>query len=148
MPHFLLSHGSLGPVIDLFVGVSAPRLVAIQQAGQTAPTPTLAKGLIDTGASHTCVDVSIIDAFGLSAKRLASVITPTTGAKPVKCHTFDVAIYIPMGAAGTPPWARVAHEVTRAELKHQGFEVLIGRDLLSDGMLIYDGKHNVFTLSF
>lgn len=146
MPHFLLSHGPLGPIIDLYVGVSAPRLVAIQQAGQTAPTPILAKGLVDTGASHTAVDVSIIDGFGLSAKRLASVITPTTGAKPVKCHTYDVAIYVPIGS--TAPWAKVAHEVTRAELKHQGFEVLIGRDILAESVLIYDGKHNVFTLSF
>lgn len=148
MPHFILSHGPIGPLIDLFVGVSSPRFIALQKEGQTPPTPILAKALVDTGASHTAVDVAIIEALGISSKRIASLITPSTGAVPHKCHTFDVSIYIPMGAASAVPWSKVAHEVTRAELKHQGFEVLIGRDILAEVIFIYDGRNSVFTLCF
>ena len=147
MPHFILSHGPLGPLIDLYIGVSSPRFTALQKEGQTPPTPILAKALVDTGASHSAVDVIIIDALGVSAKRIASVITPSTGSVPHKFHTFDVSIYIPI-TKDVVPWSKGAHEVTRAELKHQGFDVLIGRDILAEGILIYDGRNNLFTLCF
>jgi hypothetical protein len=147
MPHFLLSHGPSGPLIDIYVGVSAPRAAALQAAGQAVPTPLLVKGLVDTGASHCTIDPSLVTGLGLSAKRLALVITPTTGATPAKHHTFDVSLYIPMPSA-TVPWSKLAHEVTRAELKHQGFDVLIGRDILASAIFVYDGRHNVFTLGF
>jgi hypothetical protein len=147
MPHFILSHGPLGPLIDLYVGVSLPRFNALRVDGQTPPTPILAKALVDTGASNSAVDVTVIAALGVSAKRIASIITPSTGAVPHKCHTFDVAIYIPI-SKDTVPWGKTSHEVTRAELKHQGFDVLIGRDILAEAIFIYDGKSSVFTLCF
>jgi hypothetical protein len=147
MPHFVLSHGPIGPLIDLYIGVSIPRFTALQKGGQTPPTPILGKALVDTGASHTAIDVAIIRTLGISSKRIASLITPSTGAVPHKCHTFDVSIYIPI-AQGIAPWSKSAHEVTGAELKHQGFDVLIGRDILAEGIFIYDGKNSVFTLCF
>ncbi len=35
-----------------------------------------------------------------------------------------------------------------AELRHQGFSVLFGRDLLAGSTLHYDGKNGLFTLTF
>lgn len=60
---------------------------------------------------------------------------------------FDVALMIPMN---TPASFHIkyAWEVTGGHLKHQGFDMLLGRDVLADGLLVYDGKSNIFTLSF
>lgn len=147
MPHFVLSHGPLGPLIDLYVAVSTPRYLVLKAQGGALPPPVLAKGLVDTGASHSAVDSDIVTALGLSPKRIAKVVTPSTGATPHKCHTYDVSLHIPI-SAGNPPWSKHACEVTRADLKHQGFDVLIGRDMLTEAVFIYDGKSSVFTLCF
>jgi hypothetical protein len=147
MPHFLLSHGQLGPIIEIYVAVSSPRVAILKQQGLPVPPAVLAKGLIDTGASHTAIDSAITESLELSPKRLAKVVTPSTGVVPHRCHTFDVSLHIPFPAA-MAPWSNNACEVTKADLKHQGFDVLVGRDILAESVLIYDGRNGTFTLCF
>ena len=60
--------------------------------------------------------------------------------------TYDVGIHVPF--ANQQFHSKNPPTVTSSVLAHQGFVVLLGRDLLADGMLVYDGKHNVFTLGF
>jgi predicted aspartyl protease len=107
----------------------------------------LVKALVDTGASHTAVDPSVLAPLGLSPRRIAKTITPTTGATPAKCLTYDVSIHVPLGTA-TALFSKHAWEVSCLELKHQGFEALLGRDVLADGILFYDGKAGTFTMAF
>src|ERR1700738_55909 len=147
MPHFLLNHGQLGPIIDIFVAVSAPRLLVLQQQKIPIPQAVLSKGLVDTGASHSAVDSAIFSTLGLSPRRIAKVVTPSTGITPHTCHTFDVSLHIPIPGA-TAPWTNPACEVTTADLKHQGFDVLIGRDIHSAALFVYDGKNATFPLCF
>jgi hypothetical protein len=42
----------------------------------------------------------------------------------------------------------LALPVTEAILKHQGFQALIGTDVLNHGLFIYDGTAKIFILSF
>jgi hypothetical protein len=107
----------------------------------------LVKGLVDTGASHTSIDLSMATPLGLTPKRMAGVITPSTGPVPHPMPVFDVLIAIPL-TSPSQVHIKPAWEVTGGQLKHQGFEVLVGRDILADGLLVYDGKSNIFTLSF
>jgi hypothetical protein len=147
MPHFVLNHSQLGPIIDVFVGVSAQRLAAITKAGGTAPGPILVKALVDTGASHTSFDVDLVGQLGLTTPTgVVSVITPSTGATPHEMFSYDLSFHVPF--PDTSIWSRPLWIATAAELKHQGFSVLLGRDLLAEAILIYDGKHGTFTLSF
>src|SRR5580700_1224950 len=129
MPHFTLTHGPLGPLIHAFVGVSGPRGVALTKAGQPVPNPVVVKALVDTGASNTVVDPTVMKALGLDPRRIAQTITPSTGAIPHKCYTYDVSLHVPLGTA-TALFSKLAWEVSCLDLKHQGFEVLLGRDIL------------------
>jgi hypothetical protein len=147
MPHFTLAHGPAGPVINAFVGVSGPRLAALTKAGVPIPNPVLVRALVDTGASHTVVDPTVMKALGLDPRRIAKTITPSTGATPHKCFTYDISFHVPLGTA-TSLFSKLAWEVSSLELKHQGFEVLLGRDILAEGMLVYDGRANTFALAF
>ena len=147
MPHFTLTHGPLGPLIHAFVGVSDPRQGALVKAGLAVPPPLVVKALVDTGASHTAVDPSIMKALGISPRRIAQTITPSTGAKPHKCYSYDVSFHVPLGTV-TSLFSKGAWEVTGLELKHQGFEVLLGRDILSEGLLVFDGKAGTFSMAF
>ena len=146
MPHFVLTHGPLGPLIDIYLTASAQRLAALAAAGTTAPQPVLAKALVDTGASHTSFDTSIVPQLGLSPTGIVSVVTPSTGATPCEMLSYDLGFHIPF--PNGQYWSKPLWVATAADLLHQGFSVLLGRDLLAEGMLIYDGKHNTFTMSF
>jgi hypothetical protein len=146
MPHLTVSHGPAGPLIQVWVTISEARRQYLESAKLTPPTPILVNALIDTGASHTAVDPSVMAALNLSPRRIVHSITPSTGATPHKAYTYDVGIHVPIG--GPVMHSQIAWEVTALDLKHQGFEMLFGRDLLSDALLIFDGKAGNFTLAF
>jgi predicted aspartyl protease len=117
------------------------------KAGTPIPPAVAVKALVDTGASHTAVDPTILKSLGLQPRRIAQTITPSTGATPHKCYSYDVSIHIPLGTA-TALFSKMAWEVTGLDLKHQGFEMLLGRDILAEGILVYDGKAQTFSLAF
>ena len=104
------------------------------------------KALIDTGASHTTMDVSLVSQLGLSPTGMVQVITPTTGSTPCDQFTYDIGLFVPTpNGAG---WSVPLWVVSAAELIHQGFAILYGRDLLSQNTLHYDGANGMFTLTF
>jgi hypothetical protein len=116
------------------------------QSATPPPQPVIAKALIDTGASHTSIDTSLVTQLALSPTGIVSVITPSTGKTPCDMFSYDCGFHVPF-PNGTF-WSRPLWVATGAELlQQQGFSVLLGRDLLAEGIFIYDGKHNTFTLS-
>ena len=146
MAHFTLQFQTAGPQINLYIGVSQPRASALSQAGQTIPQPIGVRGLIDTGASMTAVDPSIITALGLQPTGAQPILTPSTGATPHSANTFDVSITIPIIGAQT--WTLGALQVFESALNVQGIQALIGRDVLANSLLIYDGRFGIFSLAF
>jgi hypothetical protein len=146
MPHILLSHTAVGPLIDVYVTASLPRIKALQAAGSPLPPTQFCKALVDTGASHTSIDPTIVSALGLTPTGSAPIITPTTGNTPVMVPTFDVGVHVAF--SNQQFHSKNPTTVTSCVLIHQGFAVLFGRDLLGDGMMVFDGKHGVFTVSF
>jgi len=134
-------------LIDVYLAVSALRMQILQAADPKAalPQPQLVKALVDTGASHTSIDLSVVQSLNLVPTGIASLITPSTGNVPCDALCYDVAIHIPFPTGML--WSQTLWVVTGLELHHQGFDVLLGRDILANGMLIYDGFHGQFTLS-
>ena len=82
-------------MVNAVVGVSQPRHDALVAAGQIAPPLQRIMALIDTGASCTTVDPSIVTALNLQPTGVASVITPTTGPVPHQTNQYDVLLIIP-----------------------------------------------------
>lgn len=148
MPHFLLNHGASGPLIDVWVAVSALREATLKAANLPIPTPQLVKALVDTGASHTAIDVGLVNLLGLIPTGTAQIISPTTGATPSTHLTYDVGIYVPLSSPTSSPWPFPLWIANAAELKHQGFSVLYGRDLLKHSTLYFDGANGIFTMTF
>jgi hypothetical protein len=84
-----------GPLVAVHVGVSAQRRTALVQAGQPVPAPILASLLLDTGASCTSIDATVIAQLGLQPTGTQGILTPSTGATPHQCSTYDVSLAIP-----------------------------------------------------
>jgi predicted aspartyl protease len=146
MPHFTLPILPSGPLMDAFVGVSDARRTALQSLNQPIPNPIQVRALIDTGASGTCVDPSVMTALALTPKGQIQMCTPSTGAVPHTADQYDVSIFIPCGA--NPAFVRRTLGVACVELAAQGFHVLIGRDILRACLLTYNGTTGSFTLAY
>lgn len=134
-------------MIDLVVTASAPRLAALQAAGHALPQPQSIRGLVDTGASHTCVDPSVLTALQLQPTGSVPMLTPSTGATPQNADTYDVGIVIPNGNQQgliLPNMQVSASELLVA----QGFHALVGRDILSRCILVYNGSNQTIAFSY
>ena len=106
----------------------------------------MVRGLIDTGASCTCIDPQVFSTLGLQPTGSAPVLTPSTGAVAVQQALYDVSIMIPHADS---PLFISSMPVLESELfLGQGFHVLVGRDILSRCVLIYNGASGFFTLSY
>lgn len=145
MPHLTLEFSPNGPIIDIIIGVSGPRKRALTAQGAQVPPPVQIRALVDTGASCTCIDPQILSGLNLSRTGVTQMHSTTTGATPVPHNLFDVSLVLL-----NPKINYTMHVVSVAEVivPVPGTQALIGRDVLKNCLLIYDGQHKTFTLSF
>ena len=84
MAHFTLTVDPIhGPVISAFIGVSEQRATALNAAKVPVPSAIPIRALVDTGASNTCVDPSVLKALGLETKAPIYIATQGGTAKTV-----------------------------------------------------------------
>lgn len=144
MPHLNLQISPLGPVIDVAVSVSNPRADALRTAGKPVPNPFQIRALVDTGASCTCIDPNVLSALGLSPTGSSPVHTPSTGGVAINIDQYDVGLIL---FTQTLSLTIGSLAVIATKLEIQGIQALIGRDVLKQCLLIYDGQLGVFTLA-
>jgi len=129
------------------VAASQPRAAALKAADEAVPTPVPIRALLDTGASCTCVDPSVLQALSLTPTGSVSVNTPSTGTTPHIADQYDVALIIPPGT-GAPLIFQTIPVVSSELLTAQGFHALIGRDILDKCFFVYNGGVGLFTLAY
>ena len=94
--------------------------------------------LIDTGASHTCLDQQVANDLGLTIFG--------TGRMTSASHS-DVEVPLFVGKLVLPNITINVEGAMGARLEEQGLIALIGRDLLQNAVLIYNGVDGSVTLS-
>lgn len=110
----------------------------LTKKGIPMPKPIIGNALIDTGASISVVDLSVISNLQISPVGISTVVT-TAGS--VRQNLFPVKVMLP----------RLAVEISAvlgADLRPFGVVALIGRDILSRFLMIYHGLGGTVTLSF
>lgn len=148
MPLFTLQIVPQGPIVRAFIGVSFARREVLAAESKAAPNPVPIFALIDTGASNTRVDPSILKQLALSPTGQVSVNTPSTGSATVVTDQYDVIIFIPGAIETHLPLVRQNVGVILSGLVQQGIHALIGRDVLAECLLTYNGPNGTFTLSY
>ena len=156
MPSVGIAITPLGPFIAAYVGVSGAKLTALKAQGQPAPPLVSCRLLLDTGASNTNICKSVLQQLPIVATGSTLVHTPTTGDTPVARDQFDVNLYIAMQHPGTATGAQQQtpfHTITNlpvmaSDFVSQGFQGLLGRDVLQMGTFSYLGHLGFCSLSF
>ena len=140
---------SPGAIFSVVVKVSGPRERELKSVGAAVPQPLILKGMIDTGASCSCVDPNSILALGLLPRARVVCVTPSTDENGTTVDQYEIGVALAsistqgQGFVSFPSILAVG-----ANLSHQGFDILIGRDILSHCLLVYDGRRNQFTLAY
>lgn len=146
MPHLSLPFSGGAPIIDVLIGVSAPRADALKKANLAVPAPIPIRVLIDTGASCTNIDPGVLSKLGVVSTGTVQCHTPSTkSGQPHVANQFDVGLAL-IHPLITRSWGAVP--VIESELAHQGIHGLLGRDILMHCLLTYDGQGGNFCLGF
>lgn len=122
------------------VFVDVNRAQAMTKAGETLPQQRLGAILIDTGASMTCIERTVLEDLGIRPVAESEVLTPSGGERQ---GVYPCGIAFP----GTPIPTIGRTFVLGANLANQKIIGLLGRDILKLSLLVYNGVGGGFTLA-
>lgn len=129
----------VGPIVELRLAVGTAAAEAMKRGGAVVPTPVAVAGMIDTGASGTVIQQGLASRLALNPIGETMITTPSS--TNIRCYRYVLRLLFPNN---------LVYEGTAIEAPLQGqhIQCLIGRDVLSHGVLIYIGYSNLFSLSF
>lgn len=141
-------------MVRVRVGLDQSTILSLRQAGQAIPQPLIVDALIDTGAECCCVDPIVVARVGLPLYSFGFSAAPGSGSTPIPAfggatvgtfHTASLTIVHPAQQADLV----IPNIVVQAlSLRSFGIEAVIGRDVLSQCVLVYDGPAGSVTLAY
>ena len=128
----------IGPRVPIILTPPQDHLDALSQRGQVLPQPVQGMALIDTGASATCIDRQAAERAGLNIVESGPMASATdVEIVPIYAARLDVL--------GFPGWD--ALRAYGANLATHDLIALVGRDVLMDSVLIYNGPDGSFSIA-
>ena len=135
-----------GPVIPVEVAVPQALAQHLVNANLPVPAPIAGWALIDTGATITAIDTSVLDELGVPAVGVARV---GTAGGPVQQNVFPARLSF----TGTDLQDLAFNKAVGCDLSEfvapgdERLIVLLGRDLLQYFVLVYNGPGGIITIS-
>lgn len=129
-----------GPLVQVVLSIGKLFSEQLAQQSLELPTPVSGNGLIDTGASTTCIDDSIAQQMGLPP--IDVVMMASASHSSTRQNVYPVQMEI----VGSPVRVEIPKAIG-ASLTGQGIIALIGRDYLQHCTLHYNGLTGAITLS-
>lgn len=148
MPHLSGQITPWGPLINAVIAVSGPRSAALADAGQTVPPVVVARLVVDTGASLTAVDATILTQLGLTPSGQVDIHTPSTQGVAHKANQYDISLTLFGATNAALVYTVAALPVIDGNFKAQGIDGLLGRDVLMHGRMSYLGDGGWYGISF
>ncbi len=138
----ILAH--LGPV--LAVSVSIPQALADLYTRQRIPLPTPVTGmaLLDTGATKSCVHGPVMGQLGVNP---IGVVIGLTAAGQARQNLFPAHFTFPSARIDIDFTSVTGVDLTGQIINGQQLIALIGRDVLSMGIFVYNGPLGAFSFA-
>jgi predicted aspartyl protease len=129
-----------GVLINVEIAVDFATAEALKACAQPLPNPVPCQALIDTGSSILAIDQSIAQSLNL-VKRGIYVAHTANGQR--QCNLYAVALSFP----ATNLKAHNIIQATEVDLSAQPFKCLIGRDILKNWHLHYNGESGAVSIA-
>lgn len=130
---------TVGPIISVQLAPTMFREAMLRTQGQSVPSPITVSAMIDIGSSATVVREDLAQQLKLELVGATLINTPSS--TDVFCCEYFARLCLPHDIV-------FENVVIAAPLQNQNVQCLIGRDILQNGVLIYIGHNDSFTLSF
>jgi hypothetical protein len=136
---------TVGPVLTVQVEIPTALASQLQKQGATAPTPAAGFALVDTGASSTCE--TVLTGLGINPVGQIQISTPSgqsaRSVYPAR-FAFPGSLIPPIDFVGI-----VGVDLRAQAIPNHGpIIALIGRDILQNFILNYNGPGGMYTLAF
>ena len=132
-----------GPLLPVVVSLPPAYIQLLQQQGQPVPAPVPGLALVDTGATLCAVDQSLVAAFGIPPSGYEMIQGANLGS-PTFQLTYPASLSFP---GTTLPNISFANFVG-LPLSSGGIVAVIGRSVLKQFILVYNGPGGFITLSY
>ena len=129
-----------GPVVQVTVSVAQAVAEALLKLGRQLPPPLPGWALIDTGASETCIDEEAAQQLKLPVIDVVNMISASHSSTLQNVYPIQIEM------VGLPITINVPRTIG-ANLKPQGLLLLIGREVLQHGTLMYNGMAGEITFA-
>jgi hypothetical protein len=142
MPSFTIHNPqilSTGLVAPVSVCICAAAEDSFRKSGLALPKPILTDAKIDTGADRSVIGKGLAAQLGL--KPAGVCLVDTASSKNFLCYEYALRLVFPNDVV----WQGIMLELPAAK---ESIEILIGRDILGHGGLIYIGYDNSFSVFF
>ena len=135
---------SIGPLLQVQVMLPPALAALLGKENQPIPPPQAGWALIDTGATRTCVDKTILEALGVQP---TGSVTTGTAAGPVEQSLYPAKLNFPAANFELDFGSVVGVDLSGQSIAGQDVLVLVGRDVLAHCILSYNGPGSFFTLA-
>jgi hypothetical protein len=137
-----------GAMVPVLIGWSNRRALQLRLALKPVPQPVRSRGILDSGAEQTCVDLAFVRSLGLPFRGVSLINLPAHGGTAIASIT-DASLTI-LHPSGNPRDHFVLRHLPVLELSlaPTGYDVLIGRDVLAKLRFQYNGPRNRFRLIY
>jgi hypothetical protein len=132
------------PVIDLAVAPTQARAEALEARAERVPLPVVISALLDTGADISLIAAQLAADLSLDPTGVQDVFG-VGAAIPKQGIVYRVRLSFGVGPVELAPQAQV---VAVEHLSPSGVRMILGRDLLSRCVLIYNGPQGDCTFAF
>ena len=124
---------------------------ALRSAGKPVPAPQSARALIDIGADVTCADGRLLapvwSAQVMPLRFVFAQLGPAGNFGLAAEYAVTLTIIHPSSNRRADLVLR-SQPVVEQALERLEYQVIIGRDVLSPCLLVYDGRGQEFTLAY
>lgn len=130
-----------GAITNVIVMPPSSVVAALKKSGKPIPKARTIPAMIDTGASITAIDEAVARSIGLTQTG-STTVAGVTGVSQRPIFGAELRLSEPVRVKWDPA------QIVGVLLGNPSFSMLIGRDLLSDLALNYQGKQGKFSLIF
>ena len=141
-PHLLARSG---PVLQVEVSVPTALSKFLASKERPVPQPLTGWALIDTGATRSCADATVLTKLGLSP--IGVVEAGTAGGK-IRQYLYPAKLRFPGEGLEIEFTSLIGVDLRGQKIADRELIVLLGRDVLSRCVLVYNGPGGFFTVAF